>query len=85
MPTSSLPATSPEPTTRTGKVPTWVGSRSNRAGAVGVTTAVRPRPGISTSAPNGAVTPSRRRSPSSIRAVFRLRPEIPIRVTRSSP
>jgi len=85
LPISSRPANLPESTVRTGKVPIFDASRSNCAGAKGVTAAVSPRAGISTSSPNGAATSSRSSSPRSMRTVFGGRFEIRIRETSSRP
>jgi hypothetical protein len=85
LPTSSRPANLPESTVLTGKVPISDASRSNCAAANGVTAAVSPRAGISTSSPNGAATASLSSSPRSMRTVFGGRFEIRIRETSSWP
>jgi hypothetical protein len=85
LPTSSRPASLPEFTVRTPKVPIFDPSRSNCAGANGVTAPVSPRAGISTSSPNGAETSSLSSSPRSIRTVFGGRFETRIREISKRP
>jgi hypothetical protein len=83
--TSNRPASIPDCTARTGKVPIWAAKMSKVAGADGVTGLSRPRAGISMSSPKGASTWSRSSSPRSMRTLFGGRFEIRMRETSSSP